>query len=92
MTRNARNADAHVGRLHAGRSDQHQRGPTRPRLRRVAVADADPWKDNPFLARCKFAAGEQDVDYFRVRISRDGAPWVDLPVPAFAGTLKDFTK
>lgn len=58
---------------------------------RVAVADADPWKDNPFFGSLQIRGGVGwDVDYFKVQISRDGAPWVDLPVPAFAGYARRY--
>ena len=58
---------------------------------RTAAANADPWKDNPFHGSLQIRGGiGWDVDYFKVRYSKDGAPWADLPVPAFGGYTRSY--
>lgn len=84
--------EAHLGRLHAGRPDQRECGP--PDLRgyaRTGVSVADPWKDNPFYGSLQIqGAVGWDVDYFKLQVSKNGAPWADLPSPAFGGFTRSY--
>jgi hypothetical protein len=58
---------------------------------RTGAADADPWKDNPFSGAMRIRGGVGwDVDYFKVQYSKDGAPWVDLPIPAFGDFFRNY--
>lgn len=58
---------------------------------RTRAVDADPWKDNPFYGSLQIQGGVGwDVDYFKVQYSKDGAPWADLPSPAFGGFTRSY--
>ncbi len=65
-----------------------------PDLRGYANTGAtanDPWKDNPFSEAMRIRGGVGwDVDYFKVQYSKDGAPWADLPSPAFDGFTRNY--
>ncbi|MBS0301983.1 MAG: hypothetical protein JSR16_07430 [Proteobacteria bacterium] len=58
---------------------------------RTGAAATDPWKDNPFFGSLQIRGGlGWDVDYFKVQVSKDGAPWADLPTPAFGGYTRSY--
>ncbi|MRV72488.1 hypothetical protein GJ700_12290 [Duganella sp. FT92W] len=60
-----------------------------PDLRGYALAASA--GDRPFLGNLLIrGAVGSDVDYFKVQVSRNGGPWNDLPVPAFAGFSRSY--
>lgn len=54
----------------------------------AGVATSD---DKPFFGALRIRGGTGwDVDYFRVEMSKDGGPWVEMPEPVFAGFARAY--